>query len=129
MPTKEVNEWIMRADKDLSEAKFLFENSRPFEDVAYFVQQSIEKYFKAFLILNGWELQKTHDLVRLVKEAAKFDQSLEKFVPIMETITDYYLESRYPLGYQVEYETGEMEEAIKNAESVSIAVKERILGR
>lgn len=37
MAKKEVEEWILRADRDLDEAKFLFANNRPLEDVAYFV--------------------------------------------------------------------------------------------
>ncbi len=53
----EEKEWLSKADKDLDEAKFLFENHRPLEDTAYFIHQAIEKYLKAFLIFNGWELE------------------------------------------------------------------------
>ncbi len=35
MAKKEVQEWISKADKDLEEAKFLLENNRPLEDVAF----------------------------------------------------------------------------------------------
>lgn len=103
MAKKEVTEWISKAAKDSDEAKFLLDNNRPLEDVAYFIHQSIEKFLKAFLISRGWELEKTHDLVMLVKEAFKFDSSFEKFIPAMEETTDFYIESRYPVGYEVEY--------------------------
>lgn len=54
MAKKEVKEWFLKGEKDLDEAKFLFENRRPLEDVAFFVHQSIEKYLKGFLISQGW---------------------------------------------------------------------------
>jgi len=67
MVDKVVRECFLKAEKDLDEAKFLFENRRPLEDVAYFVHQSIEKHLKGFLISKGWEMEKIHDLVRLIR--------------------------------------------------------------
>jgi len=127
MANKEVKEWFSKAEKDLDEAKFLFENRRPLEDVAYFVHQSTEKYLKGFLIYNGWELEKIHDLVRLIREACRFDESLEQFIPEMEKITDFYIESRYPIGYEVEYTSEEIEGAIKTANSIRKLVKMKIV--
>ena len=126
MVKKEIEEWLLRANKDLEEAKFLFEHNRPLEDSAYFVHKAIEKYLKAFLIFNGWELEKIHDLVKLTKEAVKFDKSFKKFIPIVEKITDFYIESRYPVGYEVEYTKEEIEKSIKNAEAIRLMVIEKI---
>lgn len=126
MAKKEVKEWFLKGDKDLDEAKFLFENRRPLENVAYFVHQSIEKYLKGFLISRGWELEKIHDLVRLIREAYRFDESFEKFIPAMEKITDFYIESRYPIGYEVEYTAEEIEEAIETADSIHELIKKNI---
>jgi len=127
MVKKEIEEWLSKANKDLEEAKFLFEHNRPLEDSAYFIHQAIEKYLKAFLIFNGWELEKIHDLVKLTKDAAKFDKSFEKFIPVMEEITDFYIESRYPVGYEVEYTKKEIEKSIKDAEAIKSLVMEKIL--
>jgi HEPN domain-containing protein len=127
MVKKEIEEWLSKANKDLEEAKFLFEQNRPLEDSAYFIHQAIEKYLKAFLIFNGWELEKIHDLVKLTKDAAKFDKSFEKFIPVMEEITDFYIESRYPVGYEVEYTKEEIEKSIKDAEAIKSLVMEKIL--
>ena len=126
MVSIEIKEWISKADKDLDEAKFLFENSRPLEEVAYFVHQSIEKYLKGFLIFHGWELEKTHDLVRLIRETCRIDRSFEQFIPAMEKITDFYIESRYPIGYEVEYTYEELKEAIETADSIQKSIKTRI---
>ncbi|MCM8832186.1 MAG: HEPN domain-containing protein [Candidatus Omnitrophica bacterium] len=126
MAKEEINEWISKATKDLEEAKFLFDHNRPLEDSAYFVHQAIEKYLKAFLISKDWELEKIHDLVKLIKDASKFDKSFEKFISAMEEITDFYIESRYPVGYEVEYTKEEIEKAIKVAEALQELIKEKI---
>jgi len=126
MAKKEIDEWVLKADKNLEEAKFLFENNRPLEDVAYFIHQAIEKFLKAFLIFNGWELEKIHDLVKLIKEAVRFNKSFERFIPAMEEITDFYIESRYPIGYEVEYSREEIEKSLKTANTLGILVKEKI---
>ena len=126
MAKKEVEEWFSRAEKDLDEAKFLLENRRPLEGVAYFVHQSIEKHLKGFLISKGWELEKIHDLVRLIRESCRFDKSFEEFIPEMEKITDFYIESRYPIGYEVEYTLEEIEGAIKTADSIHELIKMKI---
>ena len=123
MAKKEVEEWFSRAEKDLDEAKFLLENRRPLENIAYFVHQSIEKYLKGFLISKGWDLEKIHDLVRLIRESCRFDKSFEQFIPAMEKITDFYIESRYPIGYEVEYTLEEIEVAIKTADSIRNLIK------
>jgi HEPN domain-containing protein len=58
---------------------------------------------------------------------AKFDKSFEKFIPVMEEITDFYIESRYPIGYEVEYTKEEIEKSIKDAEAIKSLVIEKIL--
>ncbi len=126
MVKKEANGWISKADKDLDEAEFLFKNERPLEDAAYFIQQAIEKYLKAFLISNGWEFEKTHDLVKLIKEAVKFDKSFEKFISAAEEITDFYIESRYPVSYDVEYTTEEIMVYLGIAKEIGEAAKEKM---
>ena len=80
-----------------------------------------------FLLFNGWELEKIHDLVKLAKDASKFDKSFGKFISAMEEITNFYIESRYPVGYEIEYTKGEIEKAIKIAKSLGVLVKEKIV--
>jgi HEPN domain-containing protein len=45
----------------------------------------------------------------------------------MEEITDFYIESRYPVGYEVEYTKEEIEKSIKDAEAIKSLVIEKIL--
>jgi len=116
MDRADVKEWLSKAEKDFDEATFLFEYNRPLEYAAFFLHQSVEKYLKGFLISKGWELEKTHDLVKLIKDAIRFDKSLEKFIPLMENMANYYIESRYPIGYLVEYDKNEIEKSLESTQ-------------
>ncbi len=111
----ELKKWILRADKDFEEAEFLFKHNRPLEHIAFFLHQAVEKYLKSFFINNDWKLDKTHDLVKLINNAINIDKSFDEFLPFMESITDYYIESRYPIGYLVEYTKEEIQESLEKA--------------
>jgi len=93
---KQVEDWILLADRDLQAAEILIKDPSPLTNiVAFLCQQSIEKYLKAFLIENDVPLIKTHDLVKLNKlikniEDLGFDK--EKLI----LINEIYSESRYP---------------------------------
>jgi len=126
MVRKEVKEWFSRGEKDFEEAKFLFNQNRPLEHVALFLHQAVEKYLKGFLINNGWELEKTHDLVKLVRDATKFDKSFEEFIPLMEEMVGYYIESRYPVGYLVEYMKKEIEKSAQDSQAFITFIKEKM---
>ncbi len=128
MVKKESEEWISKGDKDLEEAKFLLANGRPLEDVAFFVHQSAEKYLKGFLLTRDWELEKIHDLVKLAKEAIKYDKGFEKFIPDLEIMTDFYVESRYPVGYEVTFEKDELEKSIKTVSELKNFIKKILAG-
>lgn len=66
------------------------------EAAGYFLQQSLEKYLKAFLIQRGWKLRKIHVLHELLNEAAAYHAPLESFRPLCERVSGYYLLERYP---------------------------------
>ena len=127
MAKQEVKEWLNKADKDLDEAKFLLDNNRPSEDIAFFLHQAAEKYLKGFLLSNGWELEKIHDLVKLLKEAIKFDKEYAQFQTAAEIMTDFYIESRYPVGYAFEFEKEELKQLIQTTDTLGSLVKSKIL--
>ena len=105
-------EWFNRGKKDIDDAEFLLDNNRALENVSFHIHQAIEKYIKGFLIFHGWELERIHDLVKLIEEVIKIDKSFIKFIKPLQKITNFYFESRYPLGYDVEYTKQELKAAI-----------------
>jgi HEPN domain-containing protein len=66
------------------------------EAAGYFLQQSLEKYLKAFLIQRGWKLRKIHVLHELLNEALAHEAALETFRPLCERVSGYYVLDRYP---------------------------------
>ena len=60
-----LEEWLKIARKDWERAKRNLEDEDP-EAAGFFLQQSVEKYLKAFLLQRGWKLKKIHDLDALL---------------------------------------------------------------
>ena len=93
---KQVEDWVLLADKDLHAAEILLKNEYPLTNiVAFHCQQAIEKYLKAYLIEKGIPVIKTHDLIKLngmIKEIK--DLGIDE-IKLM-TINEVYIESRYP---------------------------------
>jgi HEPN domain-containing protein len=62
------SEWISIARKDWSRVYHMLQYD-DFEASGLFLQQSLEKYLKAFLLQQGWKLWKIHELDALLDEA------------------------------------------------------------
>lgn len=89
------NEWIKIAQKDWNRAKRMFEDE-DLDGAGFFLQQSLEKYLKAFLLQRGWKLKKMHNLDTLLDDAVKYDANLETFRNLCERVSGYYFLERYP---------------------------------
>ena len=122
---KIVKEWFDKGQSDLDDAEFLFNNDRAKESVSFHIQQAAEKYLKGYLIGRGWKLEKVHDLVKLIEEAKKFDKSFRRFVDSMRKITNFYFESRYPVGYEIEYTKKELLQALIQTKNLIKLIKKK----
>lgn len=67
------------------------------EGAAFFLQQSVEKFLKAYLLERGWKLRKMHELDALLEEACNYDSGLATFQDLCERVSGYYLVERYPV--------------------------------
>lgn len=121
-----VKEWFEKGDKDIETATFLIQNKKSLEDVGFHIHQAVEKYLKGFLIFHGWELEKIHDLVRLLKEAEKIDESFKEFNQFAIYATGFYVESRYPMGYVVEYLVDELRRHLEQANKIISVIKQKV---
>jgi HEPN domain-containing protein len=82
---------------------------------------------KGFLISKGWELEKTHDLVKLMRDAISFDKSLAKFMHLMGNMANYYIESRYPIGFLIEYDRNEIEKSLESTQAFIDILKRLVI--
>lgn len=60
------------------------------------LQEAVERYLKGYLVAKGWKLVKTHDLERLVKEAAGFDSAFARFHDLADELTADFFAQHYP---------------------------------
>lgn len=87
--------WLRVAERDWQRVeKRLAEGDQ--EDAGFRLQQALEKYLKAFLLANGWELDKTHALSKLLNEAIKYKSGLNLYVDLCDRVENYYMADRYP---------------------------------
>jgi HEPN domain-containing protein len=89
------NDWLVIARKDWKRIERNLK-ARDVEASAFFLQQSLEKYLKAFLLGRKWQLRKVHELDALLDEAAKHEPDLLKFRDLCERVSGYYFAERYP---------------------------------
>lgn len=112
----EIQQWLLKSQRDLEAAKVLFEHGL-FDIVVYHCQQSAEKALKAYLVYQEVILQKTHNLVVLLESCLAFDINFEILRDSAEILTPYATEFRYP-GDTIEPEKYEAEEALAIASLV-----------
>lgn len=90
-----VKQWILKAKEDLLVVDKLTE----FEVIAtssacFHCQQAVEKYLKAFLISNGTDVRKTHNIEFLLSECVDFDSEFSQIDP--KNLSDFGVDVRYP---------------------------------
>lgn len=110
-------EWFNSALSDFNYAQVGLKENEIYPQVAFLSQQIAEKYLKGFLVLNGINIQKIHELPKLLDECVKFNAELEKLRDSCELLTGFYTEVRYPPDIP-DYTKEEILEAFNNAKLV-----------
>lgn len=123
---KLANEWFESALSDYNYAQVGLKEDEIYPQVSFLSQQIAEKYLKGFLILNGVNIQKIHELPKLLDECVKYDNNLEKLRDACELLTGFYTEVRYPPDIP-DYTKEEILESFNNAKLVKETVESSIL--
>ena len=110
-------DWLRIAERDLGRVDHLLDVRDP-EAAGFFLQQAVEKFFKAFLLSRGWELQRIHDLEALLNAALAHDPSLELFRSACQKITGYYLVERYPFVVESGLTEGDVRDSSTQVEQL-----------
>jgi HEPN domain-containing protein len=113
------DKWIIKAEKDLSDAEFNLVNGR-YEVAAFLAHQAAEKALKALYILKFKRLWKIHDL----KELAVKVGAPKEIVKIGDALNPHYIQTRYPVD--VTYDEELAEEAVENAKRVVEWIKKKL---
>lgn len=93
--------FLYKAIVDFNSGKYLlesFENDEleiDIEKIYFDFQQSAEKLLKALLTHNQIDIEKTHDINRLIKLCKNHNITLIEGVDILIDLTEYAVEGRY----------------------------------
>jgi HEPN domain-containing protein len=129
---KNYDKWFTKAQDDALSIFAILEEKHGSPNTACFLaQQMTEKYLKGFLVSCEVLPPKTHDLLRLtslvIEQDAQLGTELEKYKTDLDTLNDYYIETRYPGDYP-EFHWGDAEEAFEMAKRIKQFVLDRIVG-
>lgn len=90
-----VRQWMDKACEDLIVIEKLTEGEMVASNAACFhCQQAVEKFLKAYLIANGRDIIKTHNIEFLLMECAELDEVFSIVDP--KNLSDYGVDVRYP---------------------------------
>jgi HEPN domain-containing protein len=118
MDKKNLQKWLDKGNDDLRSAEYLstMHHRTPDEIICFHCQQSAEKYLKAFIVSNGIEPDKIHDLKILLDECQKNNSEFSLLLPNIRVLNNYSVLPRYPNQLEI---TGEdMKIAIANAKVI-----------
>jgi HEPN domain-containing protein len=79
------------------------------------LQQCLEKFLKAFLLIHGWNLKKIHRLDTLLDEAVNYNGDLTIYYALCERVSGYYLADRYPALIPTELTCEDIERELEEA--------------
>lgn len=66
-------DWIRIAEKDFNRVRrFLDPNQCDPELAGFCLQQALEKFLKAYLLVRGWKLRRIHNLDTIIDDAIVF---------------------------------------------------------
>ena len=92
-----ISAWLRKAENDvLNIENNLAAKEIPWDTICFHAQQGAEKLLKAFLITQGHEVQRTHDLVAVLSECVKINPSLSQLEEDCRKLTYFAVSGRYP---------------------------------
>lgn len=100
MKTDETNplDWLAAGRMRLRSADLLQATEGASPVVIELLQEAAERCLKAYLISRHWTLVRTHDLNRLLAEAARHDSRFTRFADAAQSLTEQFWEQHYPGG-------------------------------
>ncbi len=122
-----VKEWFQRGKHDLDTAEIIIKSKGHSDMVIFHLQQAVEKYLKGFLIYNGWELKKIHDIETLLTLAIEFKKEFESYLDFGRKLTAFYYGDRYPSGPALFCPRDEIDEMMKTTKEIIEKIKDLVV--
>jgi len=119
-------DWFAQGDLDVQAAEILLAQGGPLPIIAFHLQQAVEKYLKGFLLSTGWPLRRFHDLEVLIQEAIARDPDFTPFLAPCQRITEYYIETRYPIGVHTPLQRNTLEADLSTVRSLIALIRQKV---
>ena len=119
-------EWLEKGERDLGDAEILLAQHGSADSICFHAQQAAEKYAKGFLAYHGKEIRKIHNLEEILKDCAKIDKDMLKYLDDGLLLTKYYIDTRYPSPTPIDYGINEAKGALKKAKAIVGYIKIKI---
>ncbi len=111
-----VKEWFSKADEDFQFAEVNLKEGRNFfPQICFHFQQAAEKYLKSLIIARELKFSKIHDLEHLLEACLQNEEQLKKIKDECAFLDGFYVDTRYPVHWPVNYTRKEAEKAHKAA--------------
>ena len=122
-----IRDWVKKAEEDFQFAVVNLKEQKPFYgQICFHFHQAAEKYLKVYVVTNELEFRKIHDLPLLLRICLSKDPTLEVLRDACEYLNTFYFETRYPVRWPTNFSFEEAEKALKAANQIRSAIKERI---
>jgi HEPN domain-containing protein len=122
------HEWMVKADEDFDFALINLEEGNNFyAQICFHFQQAAEKYLKTYIVAYKLLFKKIHDLEDLLKICLEHNSSFSQLGEDCIFLTDYYIDTRYPVHWPAAISNEEAQNAKEAAERIRNFVKEKLL--
>lgn len=125
---KIIKEWLSKAEEDFGFAlrNLKDEENTFYAQMSFHFQQAAEKYLKTYIVAYELEFEKIHDLPELLRICQEHNNSFSELQEECEFLTDFYIDTRYPVHWPAKVSKQEVEKAHLSAKHIGNFVK-RIL--
>jgi len=97
LPVETPRGWLRYAEGEFRVAEREAQSETPvYHTVCFLCQSAAEKFLKGYLIAQAWTLEKTHDILKLLKTCSAYDSELGGLVAEGEVLNEYIVAGRYP---------------------------------
>ncbi len=97
---EDIAKWFELAREDFDEAELLLRNGY-MRGAMFHLQQAAEKSIKGWLLANGWQLMKTHDLIVLANKMKEFGKELSNIIDDLDILSACYIDNGYPVAESI----------------------------
>lgn len=120
-------DWLRIAEKDLGRVQRLLDEHDA-GLAGFCLQQAMEKFLKAFLLSQGWQLRRIHNLDTLLDDAITYDASFEDFRSACQKITAFYFMERYPFVIEAGITEEDVRSSLEQVKELIEKLRARVIG-